>query len=86
MKPAMAGEIILYDSEDGSAVICLRARDGSVWLTQADMAELFQTTVSNINKHVKGIAADGEQPGTTIDDRSIVRTTASVPNKPARET
>ncbi len=73
MKPAMAGEIILYDTEDGSAVIRLRARDGSVWLTQADMAELFQTTVSNINKHIKGIAADGEQPKATIEDYSIVR-------------
>ena len=38
------------------------------------MAELFQTTVSNINKHIKGIIADGEQPEATIEDYSIVRT------------
>lgn len=71
---AMAGEIILYNTEDGATVIQLRARDGSVWLTQAEMAELFQTSVSNINKHIKGILADGEQPEATIETYSIVRT------------
>lgn len=70
----MAGEIILYTTEDGSTVIQLRARDGSVWLTQADMAELFQTSVSNINKHIKAIVADGEQSEATIEYYSMVRT------------
>ncbi|WP_323034144.1 virulence RhuM family protein [Pararhodobacter sp.] len=69
----MAGEIILYDTEDGSTVIQLRARDGSVWLTQMGMAELFQTSVSNINKHIKVIIAEGEQDGATIEYYSIVR-------------
>jgi hypothetical protein len=69
----MAGEIIQYQTEDGVTVIRLQARDGNVWLSQADMAELFQTTVSNINKHIKGIVEDGEQSEATIEDYSIVR-------------
>jgi hypothetical protein len=69
----MAGEIIQYQTEDGVTVVRLQARDGTVWLSQADMAELFQTSISNINKHIKGIIADGEQPEATIEDYSIVR-------------
>lgn len=69
----MAGEIILYQTEDGQTQIALHARDGSVWLTQVQLAELFQTTVSNINKHIKGILADGEQPEATIESYSIVQ-------------
>ena len=38
----MPGEIIQYQTEDGVTVIRLQASDGSVWLSQADMAELFQ--------------------------------------------
>ncbi len=70
----MAGELILYQTEDGTTVVQLQARDGNVWLTQAQMAELFQTTVSNINKHIKGILDDGEQDEATIEDYSIVQT------------
>jgi hypothetical protein len=70
----MAGEIILYQTEDGQTQISLQARDGSVWLTQVQLADLFQTTVSNINKHIKGILADGEQPEATIENYSIVQT------------
>jgi hypothetical protein len=69
----MAGEIIQYQTEDGVTIVRLQARDGTVWLSQADMAELFQTSVSNINKHIKGIIADGEQAEATIEDYSIVR-------------
>ncbi|MGQ3074597.1 MAG: virulence RhuM family protein [Ferrovibrionaceae bacterium] len=73
----MAGEIIQYQTEDGVTVIRLQARDGNVWLSQAEMAELFQTTVSNINKHIKGIVDEGEQPEATIENYSIVRSEGS---------
>lgn len=69
----MASDLIQYQTEDGVTVIRLQARDGTAWLSQADMAELFQTTVSNINKHIKGILADGELDESTIEDYSIVR-------------
>ena len=70
----MASELIQYQTEDGETVIRLQARDGNVWLSQADMAELFQTSVSNINKHIRGILDDGELDEATIEDYSIVRT------------
>ncbi|MBY4637299.1 virulence RhuM family protein [Sphingopyxis sp. XHP0097] len=69
-----SGELIQYQTEDGETVIRLQARDGNVWLSQAEMAELFQTTVSNVNKHIKGILDDGEQDEATIEDYSIVQT------------
>jgi hypothetical protein len=68
------GELILYQTEDGLTQIALREIDGDVWLTQVQLAELFQTSVSNINKHIKGIIADGEQPEATIENYSIVQT------------
>ncbi|MFW6683557.1 virulence RhuM family protein [Komagataeibacter intermedius] len=68
------GEIILYTTEDGEETIQLRSLNGNVWLTQAEIATLFQTSVSNINKHIKGIIADGEQPEATIENYSIVQT------------
>lgn len=49
------GELILYRTEDGLAEIQLRARDGTVWLTQAGIAELFATTRANITLHLRGI-------------------------------
>jgi len=56
----MAGEIIQYQTEDGVTVIRLQASDGSVWLSQSDMAELFQTTKQSISLHVRNILDDGE--------------------------
>ena len=54
------GEIVLYTTEDGEANIRLIAQDGSVWLNQQQMAELFQTTKQNIGQHIKSILEDGE--------------------------
>ncbi|CAG2147792.1 virulence RhuM family protein [Cupriavidus numazuensis] len=55
-----AGELILYTTDDGVAQIRLRAVDGTVWLTQAEMAELFQTTPQNMTLHIKAVYAEGE--------------------------
>jgi hypothetical protein len=54
------GEIVLYSAEDGSATIHLKAEGGTVWLTQAEMATLFQTTPQNITLHIKTIYEEGE--------------------------
>ena len=54
------GELILYTADDGRPVIQLRAEDGTVWLTQAELATLFDTTKQNISLHVKNILAEGE--------------------------
>lgn len=56
----MAGEIIQYQTEDGVTVIRLQASDGSVWLSQADMAELFQVTPQAVTQHIRAIYEDGE--------------------------
>lgn len=54
------GELILYTTEDGAAEIQLRVGDGTVWLTQAEMAELFQTSPQAITQLIKAIYADAE--------------------------
>lgn len=54
------GELILYTTEDGLTKIQLRAEDGTIWLTQAAIAELFQTTPQNITIHIKSIYSEGE--------------------------
>jgi type I restriction enzyme M protein len=53
------GELILYTAEDGSAAIQLRAEGGTVWLTQLEMATLFDTTKQNISLHIKNILPRG---------------------------
>lgn len=69
----MNGEIILYTTEDGGTQVSLREIDGDVWLTQLQLAELFQTSVPNINQHIKGIIEEGEQPEATIKSHLIVQ-------------
>lgn len=56
----MTGEFILYNSEDGRAQARLQVQDGSVWLSQAGMAALFQTTPQNITQHIRTILSAGE--------------------------
>lgn len=53
-------EIILYTTEDGQSRIQLRAEDDTVWLTQLEMADLFQSTKQNIAKHLKAIFSEQE--------------------------
>lgn len=55
-----SGELILYTAEDGSVAVQLRAEGGTVWLTQAEIASLFDTTPQNITQHTKAIYAEGE--------------------------
>lgn len=57
----MSGEIFLYQTEDGVTVIRLQAQNGSVWLTQAEIAELFQITPQAVTQHVGAIYSEGEQ-------------------------
>lgn len=52
--------IILYQTEDGRTRVQCRFEDGTLWLTQAQIAELFQTTAQNVTLHLKAIFAEGE--------------------------
>ena len=56
----MEQELILYNSEDGKSRVTLLARDGSVWLNQSQLAELFATSVPNISQHINNILKDKE--------------------------
>ena len=53
-------EIMLYRTEDGHSRIRVRLGDETVWLTQVLIAELFETTVPNVNAHLKNAYAEGE--------------------------
>ncbi|MYJ59263.1 MAG: virulence RhuM family protein, partial [Synechococcus sp. SB0672_bin_6] len=69
------GELVLYNTEDGAATIGLRAVDGTVWLTQREMAELFNKDVRTVNGHIRNIFSEGEcDPQTTIRKYRIVQT------------
>ncbi|MAF27728.1 MAG: hydroxyacid dehydrogenase [Croceicoccus sp.] len=71
----MAGELILYTTEDGDLVVRLQEHDGSVWLTQAQMAEMFQVTPQAITQHIRAIYEDGElDQEATCNDYLQVRT------------
>ena len=56
----MSGEMILYNTEDGVTVVQLKARDGSAWLSQAQIAELFEVTPQAVTQHVRAIYEDDE--------------------------
>jgi len=53
-------ELILYTTEDGVSRLQLRVDGGTIWLSQAEIAELFQTTPQNITTHVRTIYSSGE--------------------------
>ena len=54
------GEFLLYETEDGKTRVECRFAGESLWLLQAPMAELFQTTPQNITLHLKALYAEGE--------------------------
>jgi len=69
-------EIILYQTEDGKTRVEVHFEGETAWLTQSQLAELFQTSIPNISMHVRNIFRDGElseesakgQKETTKDD------------------
>ena len=54
-EPKPTGEIVLYQTEDGRTRVECRFADENIWLSQALMAELFQTTPQNITLHLRAI-------------------------------
>ena len=68
-------DLILYTTDDGKSQIQLRADLGTVWLTQLEMAELFDATKQNISLHLKNLLADGELDANSVVKESL--TTAS---------
>jgi hypothetical protein len=67
-------DLILYTTDDGRSQIKLRAQEQTVWLTQLEMAELFDATKQNISLHLKNIFEDGElDPAATVKESLIVQ-------------
>jgi len=68
------GEILLYQTEDGRSRVEVRLEQDTVWLTQAQMVELFQSTKQNISLHIRNIFAEGElQSGATVKEYLTVQ-------------
>ena len=69
-----SSQLLIYQSENGRTRIDVQLQDETVWLTQKLMADLFHTTVPNINLHLKNIFTEGELDAqTTIKDFLIVQ-------------
>jgi hypothetical protein len=64
-------DLILYTTDDGKNQIQLRADRGTVWLTQLEMAELFDTTKQNISLHLKNVLEDGELEANSVVKESL---------------
>ena len=61
-------KIVIYRTADGQTAVDVRMDGDSVWLSQAQMAELFQRERSGITKHIKNVFAEGE-----VDEKSNVK-------------
>lgn len=68
LKNENQGEIVIYQADDGDTKIDVRFVDETVWLTQAQLCDLYQTSKSNISEHIKNIFDEGE-----LDEKSVVR-------------
>ncbi len=64
----IGSEIIIYQTEDGSTKIDVKIQDETVWLTQAQLCDLYQTSKSNISEHIKYIFEEGE-----LEENAVVR-------------
>ena len=70
-----AGEFLFYQTEDGQTRVQVRLHEGTVWMSQKMLADLYQTTVANINQHLAGIYDDEElSPEATVKQLLIVQT------------
>lgn len=62
------GEILLYQNQDGKIRIDVRLEDETVWLTQAQLCELFQKSKATISEYIKNVFEESE-----LDEFSVVR-------------
>ncbi len=76
----MSNDMIIYNTEDGKSKISLKLENGTVWLSQLEIAELFETTKQNVSKHIKSIFEDGE-----LLEKATVNYQLTVQNEGIRE-
>lgn len=72
-------EIVLYTTNEGNAQFRLQKFDDQIWLSQIEIAELYQTTKQNISKHIKAIFSESE-----LDENSTVNYKLTVQNEGKR--
>ena len=70
------GNIIIYQSDDGKTHIEVRLENETLWLTQQQMADLYQTSITNVLEHIKNIYEEGE-----LDEGSTCRKFRQVRNE-----
>ena len=73
-------DVIFYTTDDGATKIDLRLENGTVWLSQLEIAELFQTTKQNISKHIQAIYDENE-----LEEKATVNHELTVQNEGNRE-
>lgn len=73
-------DIVIYTTDDGVTKIDLRLDDGTAWLSQLQIAELFQTTKQNISKHIQAIFDENE-----LDEQATVNQQLTVQTEGGRE-
>lgn len=62
-------QFLLYQTEGGSTRVLVRLHDDTIWLSQAQMAELFQTTKQNIGQHIRNVFTEGElEPDSVVKE------------------
>ena len=74
------GEIVIYQTDDGKAKIDVRFENETVWLTQAQLAELYQSSKANISEHIKHIFEEDE-----LEEAATVRKFRTVQNEGNRQ-
>lgn len=79
-KDLNQGDIVIYQTDDGDTKIDVRFVDETVWLTQAQLVELFQSSKANISEHITNIYEEGE-----LDKESTVRKFRTVQVEGGRE-
>ena len=62
------GELIIYQDKENSIFLNVRLEDENVWLTQANLVDLYQSSKSNGSEHIKHIFEEGE-----LNENSVVR-------------
>src|SRR5215471_2038131 len=74
VKDEPQSQMLLYQSADGATRLEVRLEDETLWLTQNQMAELFQTSIPNVTMHIRNVFAEGElQRAATVKEFLIVR-------------
>lgn len=68
----MSGELVIYQSDDGQARVQFRPIEGSLWLTQLQLAELYGVTVANINIHLRKIVQEGELAAEAVIKQDLI--------------